>query len=360
MAASDYHFITHWRVESTLEEINDILGKNAPDLARWWPSVYLEVKIIEPGDPANHGLGEKVDLYTKGWLPYTLKWGFKIIESKYPNGFTLEAWGDFVGRGIWTFQQDGRFVNLTYDWKIHADKPLLRRFSWLFKPVFAANHEWAMRQGEISLKEELLRRHGQAGNLPRITFVPSQLAGYEARGWEAYYRHNWLKFFWLITRVGQQQFQFPLWRALQAGYFIARASAEWSKKANQPERVHKYVKRYYRLARRYSGLNFDPNLVAGLEEAYWDVHRRLIGQPDKTEFIEILTRLHSALFNITPDQARPSAEARVLANNTIDALIQQTSTDLPADWARLRNYLFECYSSIKEAVEKPREVSPVA
>ena len=48
MATNDYHFITHWRVESTIEEISAIL--NDPlGLARWWPSVYLDVKVLEPG-----------------------------------------------------------------------------------------------------------------------------------------------------------------------------------------------------------------------------------------------------------------------------------------------------------------------
>lgn len=33
MATSDYHFITHWHVESTLSEITDILGAG-PDLVQ--------------------------------------------------------------------------------------------------------------------------------------------------------------------------------------------------------------------------------------------------------------------------------------------------------------------------------------
>lgn len=164
MASSDYHFITHWRVESTLDEISEVLGKNAPDLTRWWPSVYLKVTVIEPGDASKRGLGQVVDLYTKGWLPYTLRWSFRVIDIRYPNGFTLEAWGDFVGRGIWTFIQDGPFVNITYDWKIRATKPLLNKLSWLLKPVFSANHKWAMRQGEESLKRELKRRQALAAS----------------------------------------------------------------------------------------------------------------------------------------------------------------------------------------------------
>jgi hypothetical protein len=48
-------------------------------------------------------------------------------------------------------------VNVTYDWRVKAEKPLLRYISFLLKPVFAANHRWAMRQGEQSLQRELAR-----------------------------------------------------------------------------------------------------------------------------------------------------------------------------------------------------------
>lgn len=158
MASNDYHFITHWRVESDLQEVNAIL-RDATDLSRWWPSVYLAVRELEAG--GSDGVGKVIDLYTKGWLPYTLRWQFRVTETRQPHGFTLEAWGDFVGRGIWTFEQDGAFVNITYDWKVRAGKPLLRNLSFLLKPVFSANHHWAMRKGEESLKLEIARRRAQ-------------------------------------------------------------------------------------------------------------------------------------------------------------------------------------------------------
>jgi hypothetical protein len=156
MASNEYHFITQWRVKSSVEEVAQVIG-NAPDLVRWWPSVYLEVQELERGEEG--GVGKTVRLYTKGWLPYTLRWQFRVSESRYPYGFTLEAWGDFLGRGIWTFEQEGEWVAITYDWKIRADKPLLRYFSFLLKPIFAANHHWAMARGEESLRLELARRH---------------------------------------------------------------------------------------------------------------------------------------------------------------------------------------------------------
>ncbi len=156
MATNAYHFITHWRVPGTVEEVSGILG-DAPDLPRWWPSVYLAIEELESGDA--NGVGRVVSLYTKGWLPYTLKWQFRVTEANLPHGFSIEAWGDFVGRGIWTFEQDGSDALITYDWEIAAEKALLRRLSFLMKPVFAKNHEWAMRMGEQSLRLELERRH---------------------------------------------------------------------------------------------------------------------------------------------------------------------------------------------------------
>jgi hypothetical protein len=156
MASNDYHFITHWRVEAPIEEVAEILS-NGVDLVRWWPSVYLNAEELEPGDA--EGVGRVISLYTKGWLPYTLRWQFRVTESRFPHGFTLEAWGDFDGRGIWTLEQDGPWVDVTYDWKIRAEKPLLRYFSFIMKPIFGANHRWAMAQGEASLKLELARRH---------------------------------------------------------------------------------------------------------------------------------------------------------------------------------------------------------
>jgi len=88
MSANEYHFVSHWRVKSTVEEVAEVL-ENARDLPRWWPSVYLSVKQTTPAGP--------VELLTKGWLPYTLRWSFRVTEAHLPHGFSIEAWGDFEG-----------------------------------------------------------------------------------------------------------------------------------------------------------------------------------------------------------------------------------------------------------------------
>jgi len=155
MAKNEYHFVTHWKVKASCGEVYNTL-EDIDALAEWWPSVYLDVKVIENGVPG--GVGKVVELYTKGWLPYTLRWKFKVTQADFPMGFSLDAYGDLAGKGVWVFEQHGDDCFITYDWRINAEKPLLRYLSFIMKPIFKANHYWAMAKGEKSLKLELLRR----------------------------------------------------------------------------------------------------------------------------------------------------------------------------------------------------------
>jgi hypothetical protein len=159
MATNAYHFVTHWRVRGTCVEVADLL-EATKDLSQWWPSVYLDVRVLEPG--GTHALGQRVSLFTKGWLPYTLRWEFTVVEQSYPYGSAIEAHGDFIGRGEWIFEQDGEFVNITYVWDVRAEKPLLRTLTPVLRPIFSANHRWAMARGQRSLQLELARRRARS------------------------------------------------------------------------------------------------------------------------------------------------------------------------------------------------------
>jgi hypothetical protein len=49
-----------------------------------------------------------------------------VTESRKPHGFSIEAFGDLVGTGVWTLTQDGPDADVVYEWRVRADKPLLR------------------------------------------------------------------------------------------------------------------------------------------------------------------------------------------------------------------------------------------
>src|SRR5262245_10176489 len=151
-AAHDYHFVTHWRVRGEASAVWDLIASPL-DLPRWWPSVYLSIREIAP---------DTIELHTKGWLPYTLRWQSRRLSAERPHRYVIAAMGDFVGTGEWTLRQDGDVVDVVFDWSIRAEKPMLRALSPLLKPVFSANHRWAMARGEESLARELARRRGEA------------------------------------------------------------------------------------------------------------------------------------------------------------------------------------------------------
>jgi hypothetical protein len=190
MLSNHYHFITRWRVRGTAEEVYDLIS--APmDYPRWWPSVYLQTEEIAHGD--ERGIGRRVRLHTKGWLPYTLRWESCSTESSRPNRLAIRAIGDFDGRGIWSLEQDGEWANIVFDWELTADKPLLRWLSFLLKPVFSANHRWAMARGLESLKLELARRH--AATAEERAHIPAPPAPNKSSG-------LWLIFGTAVVIVG--------------------------------------------------------------------------------------------------------------------------------------------------------------
>src|SRR4051812_7499816 len=100
LPANHYHFTTTWHLTGALEQVADVLA-DPLDLPRWWPSVYLSAVELVP--PRADGIGGRVRLHTRGWLPYTLCWDLEVVRSNYPRGFAFAATGDFEGSGVWTF-----------------------------------------------------------------------------------------------------------------------------------------------------------------------------------------------------------------------------------------------------------------
>src|SRR5216684_4470829 len=105
---------------------------------------------------------------------------------------------------------------------------------------------------------------------------PARVAYAEANGWRAYYERNWLKVLWLIVSLCQEQFHIPFPMSLQAAYYTTRASAAWVPVDHDEQKVLAFLEKFYRVARRYSSLKFDPGHVAALELQYFDVHRQLV------------------------------------------------------------------------------------
>ncbi|HEU0001113.1 MAG TPA: hypothetical protein VFQ36_09460 [Ktedonobacteraceae bacterium] len=186
---------------------------------------------------------------------------------------------------------------------------------------------------------------------------PERVAYFEAAGWRAYYDRRWFKMAWLIVGLCQEQFRIPFPMSLLAAYYTARASAAWVPVYHDERKVLNYLRKFYGIARQYSGLQFDARRVAALELRYFEVHRRLSGQPEKEEFLQSLIDLHCAIFDLTPEQARESAQWRLQAATTVDRITNKSSTNIEGAWARLEEDLRRCYRSIEQERQKREPVS---
>lgn len=185
-----------------------------------------------------------------------------------------------------------------------------------------------------------------------FTMQPERVAHFEAAGWRAYYDRKWLKMLRLLVLLCQQQFHIPFPISLATAYHTTRASLAWVPLEHNAQKVLKYLEKFYGVARRYSGLQYDVKKVAALEFQYYEVHRRLSGKTEKEELLQTFIDLHCALFGLTADQARESAQWRLLATDTVDLITSRTSTNIEEDWEKLEGYLQKAYGSIVQELDK--------
>lgn len=171
MPQHDYQFHSTWRVIGTPAEVLEILA-DVESLPRWCPAVYLSGRTLHDGD--EHHVGAVAELVARGWLGYALMFRLTITEVADDRCAFTSA-GDLIGRGEWQLTANGRGTLVTFHWHVRLDKPLLRLSPAVLRPLFAANHDWAMAEGERALRLELPRR--RARSAAEFAAVPAPPTG---------------------------------------------------------------------------------------------------------------------------------------------------------------------------------------
>jgi uncharacterized protein YndB with AHSA1/START domain len=143
--AREYVFIDEWDVapDAVFEALAD--ARTYPD---WWRPVYISA---EGDDPP--GVGAVTRQHFKGRLPYTLRNRSEIVRYEPPREFEISVTGDLTGRGVWTLypRREGG-VHVRFDWRVLADKPLLRVLTPVLRPAFRWNHAWAIKRAMEGLQ----------------------------------------------------------------------------------------------------------------------------------------------------------------------------------------------------------------
>lgn len=158
--ASEYVFIDEWDVDAPQEAVFDALA-DATTYPEWWKPVYIEVTAdCEPAP----GCVSKQEF--KGRLPYHLKTTSEIKRLERPNEFEVDVVGDLTGKGVWTLTPRGGKVHIHFDWRVIADRPLLRILTPVLRPVFRWNHNWSIQRAIEGLEPYARSRSGSGATRP--------------------------------------------------------------------------------------------------------------------------------------------------------------------------------------------------
>lgn len=152
---STFVLVSHWMLDASVDDVVDVLGEPL-SLTRWWPAVFMKAELIEPGGPNLTGL--RARLFTKGLLPHTFQFTAEIVNAERRGELDIRTWGDFDGRGTIRMREVADGVSVTIRWEVDVHQPFIRPLLWILKPIFAANHRWAMRRGHEGLVGEIRRR----------------------------------------------------------------------------------------------------------------------------------------------------------------------------------------------------------
>jgi uncharacterized protein YndB with AHSA1/START domain len=153
--AAEYVFVDEWDVDAPQQAVFEALA-DARTYPTWWTPIYREV---DADGPPRVGCASRQKF--KANLPYTLSTISTIVRLDAPREFEVEVVGDLRGHGVWTLSPADGKVHVRFDWRVHADRPLLRTLTPPLRPLFRWNHNVAIKRAMAGL-EPFARAQSQA------------------------------------------------------------------------------------------------------------------------------------------------------------------------------------------------------
>jgi uncharacterized protein YndB with AHSA1/START domain len=144
--ARPYEFVDEWDVDAAPEAVFTAIA-DARTYPRWWMPVYIDVEA--DGPPR---VGAVSTQHFKGRLPYHLRTRSVITAIDAPRSITADVDGDLRGRGTWTLTPTAGGTHVRFDWRVYADRKLLRLLTPILRPALRANHNWAIARAKEGLE----------------------------------------------------------------------------------------------------------------------------------------------------------------------------------------------------------------
>ncbi len=151
---SDYHFVTKWKVKAPVAAVWAEIN-NPEEWPLWWRYVR-KVDLLKAGNA--EGVGSLRRFEWTSALPYRLAFDLETTVVDPFKRLEGQASGELEGVGIWTFQEEGEWTVLRYDWIVKTNKQWMIHLAPLLRPMFSWNHEKVMEVGRKGLGQRLNTR----------------------------------------------------------------------------------------------------------------------------------------------------------------------------------------------------------
>ena len=174
-------------------------------------------------------------------------------------------------------------------------------------------------------------------------FDPDRIARLELEMWQAYYAKQRLHLFTLLVTTLREQYGYSWARAVQAGFHLARAAADFGDLRGNYDQVLPDLESAYDIARTWTSSTFDPHRVAEAELAWW-VARRTPGQSDPATVGRLIGEEYAALYAVPYDRVAKAGLLRAEAGHLRD------QGGAHADWDRVHALLIESYRALHDTV----------
>lgn len=174
-------------------------------------------------------------------------------------------------------------------------------------------------------------------------FDPDRIAQLELEMWQAYYAKQRLHLFTLLVTTLREQYGYSWARAVQAGFHLARAAADFGDLRGNYDQVLPDLESAYDIARTWTSSTFDPHRVAEAELAWW-VARRTPGQSDPATVGRLIGEEYAALYAVPYDRVAKAGLLRAEAGHLRD------QGGAHADWDRVHALLIESYRALHDTV----------
>lgn len=148
---AEYRFLTTWLLDAPREQVWDAVY-DSERWPAWWRGV-VEAEKLEDGDKA--GVGQYGRYVWKSKLPYKVEFHVRTTRVERPWLIEGDAEGELSGVGRWRLFEQGGLTAVFYEWNVSTTRPWMNTFSPIARPLFAANHDYVMRNGGSGLAKLL-------------------------------------------------------------------------------------------------------------------------------------------------------------------------------------------------------------